>query len=749
MALIFIHSSLVEFAKRLAKFTLSLRHLYRGISRTAAILLLCSGPLITHAADDTSPTVSKTALEDKFYRQALYFYFEGDYGAALRQISLNRQRKGIYSDRSKLFEAGLQVSIGLHDQATRTLAQFEQQQANTADNTATKKSTNTSSSEAKSTTSPTELLLIALLQLSEQQIEQGDIDTAKLTLGKITTLLPDYVEQYHVLNQLAYWPDTPPLTAQVQQHATSEEDQTPSSSSAAYIALNQALLHMGQQQYTAAQPILIELKSQQWQPPKVNFWQRLFNPFAEPDIFDENDELLPEVKDALLQQQAVNDYAKLLLAQLYVANKQYDLAYNELLDFPEQSSYAESALFLFAYSAQQQQQYDMSFKLLTLLQQQYPYSNLAWQAALLSAKQVSEQQSLAQGLTLYQQAEQLYLQKIAEIKGFAEAFSTVNDVTDFASKTLDQQTPSLAPKSDVLALILTERFNTDSPWLKKALNDPQLAADYQTLLSLDLLRDNVQKQQINSEWLKDTLALNTQRQANVIEQQKKLAYAEMINSLTEQQQRIEKIINQAETEQNPQVFADQSQQQWLNRIDASQATLTKLATQRNIDDAQQRLDRVKRVLQWQLQQTLPQRLWQHKQSLKELTKQLDQLKLQASRFSALSSNTRLLSDFELRQQQTQTDIDSMNLNITGLRDKTGRDIRGKISIFTQQQQYTLQQLLLTTRHQMADVLEKMSQTVTAPISPFSVNESAASESAVNKSTESDSAADESTAQGAR
>lgn len=736
-------------------FSLMLAHISNQLTRVlGCAAMLCSCLTLLHTTElqaaeksiknSVSASAPKTDLEDKFYRQALYFYFAGDYGAALRQISLNRQRKEIYSDRSQLFEAGLQVSIGLHEQATQTLAQFEQQQVNASTQTTANNSTNTNSSKTKSATSPTELLLIALLQLSEQQIEHGDIDTAKLTLGRITTLLPDYVEQYHVLNQLAYWPDAPPLTAQIQQQSTSEDEQPPASSSAAYIALNQALLHMKQQQYSAAQPILIELKSQQWQPPKINFWQQVFNPFVEPDIFDDNDELLPEVKDALLQQQAINDYAKLLLAQLYVANKQYDLAYNELSDFPEQSPYAESALFLFAYSAQQQQHYDMSFKLLSLLQQQYPYSNLAWQAALLTAKQVSEQQSLAQGLTLYQQAEQLYLQKIVEIKGFAETVSTISNVTDFASKTVDQQTPSLATKSDALELILTERFSTDSPWLKKALNDPQLATDYQTLLSLDLLSDNVQKQQINSQWLKDTLALNTQRQARVIEQQKQLVYTEMINALTEQKQRIAKIIDQAEAEQNAQVFADPSQQQWIDRIDASQARLTTLATQRNIDDEQQRLDRIKGVLQWQLQQTLPQRLWQHKKSLKQLTTQLEQLERQANRFSALSSNTRLLSDFELRQQQTQTDINSTNVNITGLRDKTDRDIRGKMSIFTQQQQYTLQQLLLTTRHQMANVLEQMSQADTAPINPFSANESA-----VNKSTESDSTVVESAAQGAR
>jgi hypothetical protein len=45
---------------------------------------------------------------------------------------------------------------------------------------------------------------------------------------------------------------------------------------------------------------------------------------------------------------------------------------------------------------------------------------------------------------------------------------------------------------------------------------------------------------------------------------------------------------------------------------------------------------------------------------------------------------------------------------------------------------------------MANVLEQMSQADTAPINPFSANESA-----VNKSTESDSTVVESAAQGAR
>ena len=55
---------------------------------------LLSGMMILTTVMPTSAEVVEASpqLEDKLYRQALYFYFTGNYGAALNQISLNRQR---------------------------------------------------------------------------------------------------------------------------------------------------------------------------------------------------------------------------------------------------------------------------------------------------------------------------------------------------------------------------------------------------------------------------------------------------------------------------------------------------------------------------------------------------------------------------------------------------------------------------------------------------------------------------------
>jgi exonuclease SbcC len=667
-------------------------------------------PLQVHA--------SKTPLEDKLYRQALYFYFAGDYASALRQISLNDQRHTITSPRSDLFEAGMQVNIGLHRQATETLLSIEHDQADINRTNSNSNSSSSSSSshdeDAKSTSSPTELLLIALLQLSEQQIEQGDNQAAQHTLARINSASmhkaqPEYVEQYQVLSQLAYWPYAPEMTVNLNDAANSEPriNSLPS----AYIALNKALHYMDQKEFLLAQPILSELKTKAWQSEQLSFWQLLFNPFSRNSqaLFDSEGK---PIKDTVLQQQAVNDYATLLLAQMYVMQQQYEAAFNELANFPEHSPYSESALYLFAFAAQNAGHYDTAFNLLDALQQRYPYSHLGWQAALLSAAQVTQQQSLAQGMAYYQQAEQLYLNQIADLALFKQTFLSTSDVASFVKLTKrDEQ--ALAPS---IELLTHTPFTTQSKWLQKALLDARLATDFQAVLTLDLLDKNLSQQQTKSDWLKQTLVLNKLRQNRVIETQKQTSYGALIEQLTKQKMRITQIISDAQTHQDGQVFASQTEQQWLQRIKESKQAIANLSPKRNTESYQKRLDKVSAVLQWQLQRDFAARLWQHKKSLQQLDSQLALLEAQSERFNALSSSQPVYADFDIRQQSNETEIKKLAVNISQLRVKASLNINQKVTVFVTKQQQELNKLLLSTRHAMAAVLEQMAQADAVPAS---------------------------------
>ena len=107
--------------------------------------------------------VSKTDIADKYYRQALFHYFQGDAPRALVEVSRAELRLGELNNPSQLFKAGLQVSMGMQSQAQQSLLDFDGYQ---------------SVNEEKSSNAQ-ELLQVALLSLTEQFLEQGKRNKAQ------------------------------------------------------------------------------------------------------------------------------------------------------------------------------------------------------------------------------------------------------------------------------------------------------------------------------------------------------------------------------------------------------------------------------------------------------------------------------------------------------------------------------------------------------------------------------------------
>ncbi|NQZ22547.1 MAG: hypothetical protein HRT53_10860 [Colwellia sp.] len=642
-------------------------------------------------------------LEDKLYRQALYFYFTGNYGAALNQISLNRQRFNSQSSQSRLFEAGLQVTVGLHHQARQSLYHLQREQVG-ADDVASKVD---NTQESKSNTSPAELTLIALLQLAEQQIEQGDNKTARATLSKISQVSNAYSDQYQILNQLAYWPELPVYSA-VQPEDNVDEGLNKQSITVAYIELNQALLHMERAEFELAKPLLTKIKNTFWQPPSKTFWQLLFSPFST----DNEGGFSEKVNDEKNQQQAVNDYAQLLLAQLYVKQENYEAAYYELKNFPQDSPYSESALFIFAFSAQKIKQNTLSFKLFNLMKERFPYSNLGWQAALLLATQVAEQMSLEEGMTSYQNAERLYQQRLAELAYFQEDFLASDNLLSFApgKKSVAMSKPETVVANELpMPFVSQKSYVTDSVWLQKALLDNELKADYQVLIELDSITAHLQTQQQKNLWLQDTLALNSTRKAKVFELQQQGHYRSIITELNAKKQQLAKIITKAEVEKLGYAFANQRQEQWLARIKQSKQVITFLDGNKNVEEYKKRVKRVEAVLNWQLQQELPERLWQHKKQLKEIEQLLVHAEQQRKRFVILADSASLLSDLAGRITTSATEIKTLLKSTAELRVMTSVKIADKVQQFVDKQRGILAQHLLTARHEMAAVLERMAK----------------------------------------
>ncbi len=693
-------------------------------------------------------------FKNKLYRQALFFYFSGNYAQALRQISINNQRFNANTAKSDVFNAGLQVSMGLQQQASKSLLAIAAQQSQKP---TTRKQKNDGS---KSATSPDELLLIALLQLSGQQVEQGNNRQAQQTLAKIKQVSSAYYQQYYTLNQLAYWPAAPEHLAPISstnKSAKSNPENNSAPLSSPYIQVNQALWLIENHDYQQAETLLLAVKNQQPKSAKITFWQQLFSPFAgqdENDIANTNSQNDSD-NDTQIQQQAIADYAQLLLAQMYIKQQRYTDSFATLKSFPQHSSYSESALFLFAYAAQKTQHYELAITLFDLLQQQYPYSNLGWQSALLKASQMAEQHQqntsvpdtlqdgslqekmttaereklLSQSLLNYQQVADFFKHKLNDLTRFEQAFLTADNLLTFSAKVASStsQEPAqqqLANKDIIDQLTAVTPYQTNSPWLQKALQNPALKGDYQYLTEFDILTRHLQQQQNKNQWLNYTLALNKSRQDNIFGAQQQQPISAVISKLKARRDQLAEMLNIAEQQQKLQLLANAKQQKWLQSITKGEEALTIIKTQRNITHYQKRLQRIKGVLQWQLSQQFIPRLWQHKTQLAVIDKQLALAQKQQQKFTRLANAHQSLSAMAQRQQKATVKLNALVKKIPQITAKANQQIKAQVQVFINQQRARLTANLLTAQHAIATILEKMSsgtqQVTTTKVPPLAL-----------------------------
>lgn len=710
----------------------------------------------------------KTNVHEKFYQQALYYYFLGDYAGALAIINQSKSRLKSIKPIAQLFEAGLQVKIGLQEQARKNLQQLITKVASTDtelndsslnDTLSTNASLNSNETpENQSATqafkiNSQQLLVLALLSLAEQYIEQGEMIQAQQSLAKIQQISPRYYQQYQVLSQLAFWPKQPtllPPMALNQASDTSSANSTTAQSikgystdlsgileQSPYIDLNNALRFIDEGKFEQAISLLNQLKSRQWQLSEKSFFQSLFSN-DNVSATDEKEIALNKVQEDI-QSQAIVDYARLLLAHLYSQQAAYGKVYDELKTFPQQSNYIESALFLYAFSAQKIKQYTIALTLFDLLHKQYPYSTLDWQAGLLIAKQVTEQRGLAPGWQSYQNIESFYLHTIEELslfeQSFEQSFAETTDLLAFSttkpSLNADVHNNNGVYHTDNTPieanfLNVTATYQPESIWLKQAMLDQSLNSLYQQLTQVTSLLQYCQSLQSKSDEILDIIELNSNRKARIaIAQQAIVKASQKTNTyqtLNKQSEHLAVKLSKAlnDPNKNREVFANAQEQEWLERLNKSKASLAYIVEHKKIKDQQaniqnaQRLNRLERVLAWRLAQTFPERAWQHKQQLDSLEhslKQLEKIQTKVTNLMAESLNERSSSSLQYyskRQKIAAVKIKPLIDNLTQLKAKITFKIREKITHFTHDRKTLLAEHLLTTRKAMAAVLEQMS-----------------------------------------
>lgn len=709
-----------------------------------------SGVNITNV---TSTNGVKTNVHEKYYQQALYYYFQGNYAGALAILNQSQSRLKSTTPIAQLFEAGLQVKIGLQEQARKNLQQLITKKNNTDTSLNTMETPENQSTNQAYIINSQQLLVIALLSLAEQYIEQGEMIQAQQSLAKIQQISPRHYQQYQVLNQLAYWPKQPILLQpsaliQVNDPSSADDNKKLSTQSystdlsvflveSPYVKLNNALRYIEEENFEPAIILLNQLKSREWQSPEKSFFQLLFSNDT-PSRSNESEKASHKVQEDI-QNQAIIDYSRLLLAHLYSQQALYNKVYDELKTFPQQSNYTESALFLYAFSAQKIKQQTISLTLLNLLHQQYPYSTLGWQAGLLIAKQVTEQQGLAQGWQSYQNVESFYLNTIEQLNLFEHTFeqsfeqSLANNTNLMALSTTkpsenhENNNNNKMPIEDNF-LNVTATYQPESIWLKQAMLELSLNNLFQQLSQVTALLKHCQLLQDKSDEIFDIVALNTKRKARIVSEQQASQKYNTYETLTKQSEQLAIKLRQALNDPHEKgiAFANESEQVWLARLKQSKENLAFISHFSFPDNHnhekeqltnlsyQQRLNRLEGVLAWRLSQTFPERAWQHKQQLGEIENNLKQLKKIQTNVSGLMAESApeqrdsSLKPYIKRQQIAESNIKPLVKNLTQLKAKIAFKIREKVIRFSHDRKTLLAEHLLTTRKAMAAVLEQMS-----------------------------------------
>lgn len=647
--------------------------------------------LTPNSADETT-TIQKTDLQDKYYRQALFYYFQDQPSVALSQIEQSKARLTKLNSRSALFEAGLQLSAGLLQAAKKNLLNFNDLIDNETASFANESSKDKSQ---KKVTKANELRLIALLSLTNQYLSKGDKTQAKDTLAQVTWVSASYYQEYHVLNQLAYWPEK--NEAMLTYPAKDDYQSSP------YIQLNNALRLIEEAQkdtsnFELAINSLKTIKTTQWHEKEQNFWKTLFIDDA---IFSSihNQQAL-----AKLQNQAIQDYAKLLLAQIYISQEQYQQAFNELQSFPEQSPYTESAMFLFAFASQQVKQFGLSFSLLNLLYKNYPYSSLGWQAAELMAQQVSDEQSLAQGVSAYQTVEQFFLTRQQSLDEFSVAFKGSNNLLHFSQS-------KLLPSSTDIEVGGVSSYLPGSIWLQQALLDNELASLYKNLISIDKEIAQLHVLQDKALWISQIIALNKTRKQKIITAQEERNKQGVYKSLTAERDRLAALLEQATSSDlsnnNHSILVNTDQKSWLARIARSKQALDFIGDKKETSEYKERLARVEGVLSWQLTQQYPARAWGHTKQLQQLDKVIASVNQQTQQIVKTSNTQNTLALSVDKHSKSNEKIASLLTQLTSLREKVSINIRSKVQVYIDGQQLLLAEHLLSSRRGMAKVLERM------------------------------------------
>ena len=585
--------------------------------------LLLVGLALVSTKGGCAASADQVAPHEQEYKQVLFHYFQGDYEATLMAIALAEKRLKDRPLRPEMFllKGAASLSLGLHQEAQ---AIFNRLLAGQVDE----------KTQAK-----------AWFFLAKSAYENDQKALAALAAANLSqSVLPDHLntsQQY----ELGYLQG---MLALHQGNTTDIERLLKALPEGqiqrAYLGYNLAMLEARNRAYDNALRSLSSAQSALAVEPDTSW----FNLFGSP----EKDDMLPE-------KQALTDKVLLAKGRLLLIQQKLPEAMATFENLGVDAIDRDEALYHYANT---RYQYGDQLQALALWQylKNSPSDTMRYPAAFALATGLEEAGDAQQALENYQfiiDAVEGALIRLSELSlqikkpGELEAFLSYQSTDEYDwQRVLLQTFVSSEHASDLRTF-------------------EALKEQHRELVQLSTRIDNMKV-------LMDERKEQRDIRARAIESG---SYRHTLQLLEERYQQLSEALKAGESDAS--VFADTHQRDWLSRLEKAYTRANRLANNTNLNPEYfERLNRIKGILSWQLENTQVERSWLVESQLKETREQIDRAKAQVARIKTLSDNSddlglqaQRVADLALRierhtQQSTGRIVDMEKVLIDSLQD---------------------------------------------------------------------------------
>lgn len=587
---------------------------------------------------------------EKNYRQAAWAFYLQQPAKALETLQLAPQ----YDARTQLFEAGLYLQLGMPQHAARVLEPLVQQQSGPLEQS---------------------LLNIALLQFARYQLELGNKAAAKQYLTRVNlTTDKRWLGQQQLLSQLIDWPQIQ-IPEQPEFGLLRQQAEMP------YIVSNQALALAAQQPERALQ-WLDGLQQQVQLPLQQSFWQLLFS--GQWQLLFRGDWHLVSPPAGFVYADdefvALTDYVKMLQAQLYISQQDFAAADAILSDFAADSVLSPAALQLYSLILTEQRHIPT---LLAVLQQQIrlqPFSNIAWQAATRIGEQLERALQQQDALAAYRWADQYFEQQ----RQLIEQQASPLQVSQLEQGLSDWQRLQVSQHDEL------HRLQQDIKAIQQQLAEAPSRQQRLTLLE-QVTRFKLAQQ---TELLTTQLTPLENRRQHLVQQLTSLRQS----IAAEQSSALSLLLTDGDSHR--QLAA-------LQRIEKRLSDIKSQLTDTTATGYQQRLLRLRGLMQWQYYEQGAERVIERQRLLQELDKRLLELDSKLAALRQQSQKAPRLSQIEQRLNELNTKQQQLNLALLSQQQRLLAQLNQQLQQRRQQDLALLSDLQRFNKEATARVMEQV------------------------------------------